>query len=188
MAVLSQLLAQFTPRLGRPPKPRDETGPKDADGDGGRAMESDVDDRSLELSHVVSVACTHSESAHPPLPSTITKMDENGSREQTRQVVRQEDEPAGGCVLRFGDDVVKAWHREDEPEHCQDGRRLVEQRVRGRRGHGAGPVESERARVRETWGLSCIMRSQCPEDAMHAKEIGLRVMSSNRIATFGSKR
>ena len=65
---LSQLLAQFTARLGRPPEPRDETGPTDADGDSGRAMESDIDDGCLELSHVVpvfrrGVACTHLESA-----------------------------------------------------------------------------------------------------------------------------
>jgi len=55
LVVLSKLLAQFTARLGRPPKPRDETGPTDADGDGGRAMESDIDDGRLELSHVVPV-------------------------------------------------------------------------------------------------------------------------------------
>ena len=113
-------------------------------------MKSDIDDGPLELSHVVPVAaCTHSKSERH---STITKLDAIDSREQTCQVVRQQDEPAGGCVLRFGDDVVKAWHRKDEPEQCQDRRRLVEQRVRGRRGRGTEPVKSKRARVSETWG------------------------------------
>ena len=136
-------------------------------------MKSDIDDGHLELSHVVPVAaCTHSKSERH---STITKLDEIGSREQTCQVVCQEDldEPASGCVLRFGDDVVKAWHRKDEPEQCQDHRCLVEQRVCGRRGRSTEPVKSKRARVSETWGgLSSIMHSQCPEDAMHAKDQG----------------
>lgn len=104
-------------------------------------MERDIDDGHVELSHVVPVTPPPFESAHH---LHHTKFDhKSGAREQTRQVVRQEDEPAGRRVLRFRDDVVKARHREEEPERCQDGRRLVEQRVRGRRGHGAEPVNSK---------------------------------------------
>ena len=53
--VLSQLLAEFATRLGRPPEPRDKAGPNDADGDGGGAMERDIDDGLFELSRVVPV-------------------------------------------------------------------------------------------------------------------------------------
>jgi hypothetical protein len=37
--------------LGRPPKLRDKTGLKDANGDGSRMMESDIIDRPLEMPH-----------------------------------------------------------------------------------------------------------------------------------------
>jgi hypothetical protein len=137
--VLPKLLAQLPARLSRPPKPRDEASPDDADRDGGGAMKCNIDDGYVELSRVVPV--TQFKPSRPIHHNK--KKTEMCAREQTREVVRQEDEPAGRRVLRLGHDVVKARHREEEAEHCQDSWRLVEQRVGRRRGHGAKAANSK---------------------------------------------
>ena len=89
--VLSQLLAKFPARLRRPPKPRYKACPNDADGDGGRAMKSDIDDRLVELSCVVPAFSTASTS--PKHTKVGAEMNRTYENRHVRLYVRRTNRP-----------------------------------------------------------------------------------------------